>query len=274
MKKWRADDFWFELTEGRSPDGGLGFVRYNTITCRKCGTKAQHLACGQSVDQLRKFFIRQNWEIGKSRFHHVCPECAHKHNHRREAEPKPAPSNVIPLHLPARTLIETWDRASNSERAEFLLALETTQGLILARPARAPVPTPDPAATTIYRVIQPGLTHLDYNELITTSELLAVQEKYGSDTFSVKAVDAAKLEAPQKMVDEFLRQVKEHKEEPKEAPVDDGWQQHGHHIDSLPVEETPPPIEHAPVVTAQDDDDDEPADWWQEIMRDKKSDKK
>lgn len=159
MKKWRADDFWFELTEGSSPDG-VGFVRYNEVTCRKCGAKAKHLASGQSADQLRKFFIRQNWEIGRSRFHHVCPECAHKHKlHRlaeeirtweREHRPEPEahhappkPSNVVPLHPPQRvSLQDAWKQADENERAEFLLKLRDVNGPIFTDPREEFKPEP------------------------------------------------------------------------------------------------------------------------------------
>lgn len=267
MKKFRDDDYWFELTEGPSPDG-VGFVRYHQVTCRKCGTQSKARNTGQSVDQMYKFFQRQNWEIGRTRHHHVCPDCAHKHGHRRATEPpkpKPPPSNVVQLRPPPRiTLIEAWDRSSENERAEFLLTLEATHGLILARPARAPEPTPDPPETTLYRVIQPGLTHLDYNEIITTRELLAAQEKYGSNSFSVKAV---KLEPKVPPVGDDYPQ-------PKEAPVDESWQ-HGTHIDSMPVQPQQPPIEHPPATAAaQDaaqDDDDDVADWWKEIQEKNKN---
>lgn len=241
MKKYRADDFWFELIEGASPDGSMGFVRYNAITCRKCGANAKHLQAGQSEEQLRKLFIRQNWEIGRTRHHHVCPECAHKHNHRDTTEHPPKPSNVVPLRpsLPRVTLIEAWDRSSESERAEFLLALETTQGLILARPARAPVPTPNPPATALYRVIRQGLTHLDINEIITTAELLAAQEKYGSEGFDVKAIDIAKLEPSQE------------------------WQ-HGPPVANTTTVVNP---ESTPAVDEEEEDaDDEPADWWIDLQ--------
>lgn len=280
MKKYRADDFWFELTQGPSPDG-VGFDRYHQVQCRKCGATNKIRSTGQAVDQLRKIFMNQNWEIGRTRHHHVCPECAHKYKHRPATEQPPKPSNVVPLRpsQPRIMLIEAWDRSSESERAEFLLALESTQGLILARPARAPVPTPDPPATTLYRVIRPGVTHLDINEIVTTAELLAAQEKYGSEGFDVKAIDSAKLEPPpvqqpkpQKSVDDFLHEVKEHKHSAKPL-VDDDYQQHGPHIDSMPIEPAQPPNAHPVAVAPPDnddkEDDDEIADWWKEIQEGK-----
>jgi hypothetical protein len=272
MKKYSADDFWFELTEGPSPDG-IGFVRYNEVTCRKCGAKAKHLASGQSEDQLRKFFIRQNWEIGRTARHHVCPACAHKHNHSQTRaqtlRTELPPSNVIPLR-PRVTLQQAWDKADKEERAEFLLALEASHGVILARPQARPTPGPNPPETTLYRIVEPGLTHFDYNEIITTSELLDAQNKYDSMSFKVKAVQLNPPAPPQspsrKDIDDFLREVKEHAKQPHDPPADDSWQ-HGTHIDSMPVEAPQPPIEHPVALAAEDDDDLEVADWWKELSQ-------
>lgn len=120
MKKYRDDDYWFELTEGPGPTG-LGFVRYFRVTCRKCGKQAKHLANGQSNDQLRKFFIRQNWDIGRATNLHFCPDCATRNKHRpTESLPEPAASNVFPLHPPQGiSLQEAWDQANDAERTNF-----------------------------------------------------------------------------------------------------------------------------------------------------------
>jgi hypothetical protein len=182
---------------------------------------------------------------------------------------------VIPLR-PHITLQQAWDKADKEERAEFLLALEASEGLILARPQARPTPEPDPPTTTLYRVIDPGGTHFDCNEIITTSELLDAQQKYATDTLKIIAVDLSAPSQPQpvpsqpqpvpskKDIDDFLREVKELA---KPQPVDDGWQ-HGSHIDSMPIQPEPPPIEHPPVTVSKDDDDDV-ADWWLELQKEK-----
>lgn len=187
------------------------------------------------------------------------------------------PSNVVQLRpgVPARGALQhAWESANKEERAEFLLALETSEGVILARPQAAPMAKPEPPMTTLYRIIVPGLTHFDYNEIITTSELLAAQQKYASDSFKIKAVEL------QKTVDDFLNEVKQptapkplsdllHKPTPK--PLSE-WQ-HGSNIDSMPIEAALPPIEHPPVEAIppsepppNEDDDDDAADWWKELQ--------
>ena len=133
MKKYRDTDFWFELTEGSAPSG-LGFVRYYAVTCRKCGKQARHMASGQANDQLRKFFIRQNWEIGRATNLHLCPDCTVRHKHR--LRPEPPTSNLIPLLPPQHqrvTLQEAWKQANEIERAEFLLQLRDANGPIFTR---------------------------------------------------------------------------------------------------------------------------------------------
>jgi hypothetical protein len=284
MRKWRADDFWFELVEGPSPDG-IGFVRYHQVTCRKCKTQSKTRQMGQSNDHLRKFFIRQGWDVGRARNLHLCPECAHKHKDLR-TKPQPQP-NVVPLHptppQPKRvTLKQTWEQASEAERAEFWGFLRAVYGHKLITEFGALIDKewawrqenaePEPPAPLLFQVIAPGLTHFDYNEIITATELLLAQQKYGSDAFSVKACEPPDPEPPKKTVDEFLHRVKEHG---KPKPMSE-WQ-HGPHIDSMPVEAKLPPSEHPVAMPGVEttpppppDDDDEPADWWQEIHGEKK----
>lgn len=148
MKKYRTEDFWFELTKGPSPDG-VGFVRYNSITCRKCGKCTKIHNTGQSVDQMRKFFIRQNWDIGRARNLHLCPDCAVRHKHR-PTEPErprlePPASNVVPLRPPPQrvTLQEAWEQASESERLAFLILLRRDHAEITPQSEFKPVPPPD-----------------------------------------------------------------------------------------------------------------------------------
>lgn len=299
MKKIRDDDVWFEYVE--RPIAGHGFVRFYRVSCRKCGKTQDIRNTGQANEVLKKYYLKNNWDIGRSKTLHLCPDCAHKKKDRAadtlyEPVPEALPSNVVQLRPPPLPALQVaWQRASKEERADFLLWLESAQGLILAHTAPTPasVPTPDPPGTALYRIIQPGLTHLNFNEIITTSQLLALQAQYisatGVEAFSIRAVD--KLAEPTKsepteppsatsMIDEFLDAAKEHAKEYESAPISkvppigDDYPQRGTHIDSMPIQPMQPPIEHPVAVTepvpvptpepAQDDDDDT-ADWWKEI---------
>jgi hypothetical protein len=132
MKKYRAEDYWFEITSGPSIDGHA--IRYYVIHCRRCDRMASHKASGLSNDGLRKFFVRDGWTIGRSQYGHICPECLHKrerdiakHNEdlvfqqaaaREALDLNEPPSRVAQM----RTL---WDQCNRREREEFVFWTES-----------------------------------------------------------------------------------------------------------------------------------------------------
>jgi hypothetical protein len=121
MRKYAADDFWFEITHGPSPGDG-GTVRYYIVTCRKCRRQSKYHATDLSNDALRKVFIRQGWMLGKTRNRHLCPDCSKRH----APQPKVEPAVVIEIPSPqvsappqVSRLESLWDQSSEDERVEF-----------------------------------------------------------------------------------------------------------------------------------------------------------
>lgn len=113
MRKYDDSKYWYAITT--APDAGGRQMRYYAISCSRCGRQASCHAASLADDKLRKIFIRDGWDLGKSQKHHRCPECKYKPRTRVEtiAEPPPAPK-LSPLEA-------AWQAASKAERDAFLL---------------------------------------------------------------------------------------------------------------------------------------------------------
>lgn len=110
MKRWRNEDFWFELTTGPDPTNGRP-VRYHIIRCA-CGQESSRHAHGMSVEKLRKYFVRRGWQIGKTSNAHRCPDC----QQQQKPEQKPA----TPMVFVSNEIYHHWSEADRAERLIFL----------------------------------------------------------------------------------------------------------------------------------------------------------
>lgn len=124
MKKFRADDYWFDISSGGGVNGRA--VRYYSVRCKKCGAVSQYHATMLSDPALRKHFSKQGWDIGKHRHAHLCPECCVRRKPPQD-EPKPKPPPRID---------QIWDSMNEDQRAEFIVrhiqAIRTMEPLVRA----------------------------------------------------------------------------------------------------------------------------------------------
>src|SRR5262245_60319423 len=110
---------WFAITTGPSADGKKA-ARYYVITCHRCGRQASYHATGLANDGLRKYFIRQKWDVGHSATQHVCPECINKP--RLRVEEHPEPMHVVSDLLPSSAfdrLCSVWKDCNEKQQREF-----------------------------------------------------------------------------------------------------------------------------------------------------------
>lgn len=107
---------WYEMTSRPDPSGRV--LRYYEIRCKSCGGVASYHASGLTDDQLKKFFIRKKWHVGKSPNQHLCPTCS-------TGEPRPkverSPPPVPPPPPPwGWELNAAWERANGGQRLAFM----------------------------------------------------------------------------------------------------------------------------------------------------------
>jgi hypothetical protein len=97
------------------------------------------------------------------------------------------------------------------------------------------------------------------------------------DTYGDRYIPAPPAPPGRTEIDEFLRQVKEQRVNvPPPAPPPVMEQQHGSHIDSMPVEAPPPPIENPPAIEQLEtpaepvmpEEPGEAEDWYVNLMAD------
>jgi hypothetical protein len=271
---------WYTITQRPLTTGAI--KRVYVIACSKCGRQAEQHAGMVTDDMRRKGFQRDGWEIGRWKNLHVCPECAGNAPPPKvevaieePALPEPvAPKTwmdelpklqvawtmsyedehqafiawlrttygdrYFPAEAPPADLLEVWSQADDEERAKLLLRLRDRHGPVFFDTRRSP--------------------HVEARPTLDIPPTIEQVEPTPSP------------EAPAKMVDEFLRQVKEAAKTPQ---VDDSWPQRGTHIDSMPVQAPLPPIENPPAVEqletpgepiAEADDDEGAEDWYVELM--------
>lgn len=223
MKRHDEGDFWYEISQMPDPIAKGVWVRKYSIKCRYCGREASCGANGMSNEHMRKAFTRQGWDIGNRKTRHKCPDCMKRsHVERVEAparapEPAPAsapPDNVVPFPIAQSDLFCLFchrraDQVQLKSSADASICYECVEvfSLEIAEERFKPrVTTPpvinreeaeafvaavkaeeSPRLVTFYKVLEPGLTGLDWDEIITEDELLRAQEKYGRDAFTVIA---------------------------------------------------------------------------------------
>lgn len=126
MKRFRDDEYWFELAHGPDPATGRP-VRFIVIRCRECNKTISRHAHGMSEERLRKHFMRKRWHVGKAQNSHLCPGCHHKVYREAVDQVVPAVATTPPqvASSPPGELYDMWAAATRDQRLEFLLALAT-----------------------------------------------------------------------------------------------------------------------------------------------------
>lgn len=151
MKRYRDEDFWFEIVTDTAPDGQRG-ARYYQVHCRRCSNKQRYHASGASNEALRKIFQRAGWTINAhNRFKHYCPDCSRRHQAQAAAT-----TNIIPTAPAAarpNPIQRLWLSISDDERVEFWHWLHDTYACwldnsghisLIARAPAPPAPEPEP----------------------------------------------------------------------------------------------------------------------------------
>jgi hypothetical protein len=120
---------WYDMVSRPNEAGHV--VRYYEIQCRVCGETDLHHASGLTEDQLRKWFIRRGWDIGKRCNKHYCVDCA-------------APSK-LPLTLPLKPFLSSRLRT----RDKFSKKLQALPGKIATEFKPTPPAPPAPIVSDI-----------------------------------------------------------------------------------------------------------------------------
>src|SRR5215510_13692410 len=115
MRRYRAEDFWYEISHAPGPDGRV--VRWYTISCRRCSNKLAHHANDLADSGLKKFFQHHGWEIGKARNQHLCAACNGR-NKKKHQQQEPV-AEVIPLRPQLNQLEAAWAAATEEQRNIF-----------------------------------------------------------------------------------------------------------------------------------------------------------
>jgi hypothetical protein len=283
MKKYRPNDYWYEITQRPDPNNNGRFARYYQVTCRQCGVFRLKLANSMGDDGLRKWFIAHGWEIGKSQRGHVCSRCLH--------EPKVAPPQAAPLEPepelpplpepPANPIAEAWVAASYAERKMFLHAMRATMRATWQWVVEKDEEWSAQANAEQRRAVVGG--RLSEAEIDAQAhELLGLFERFAKEPEFLKRVVGWAAENLNEREFDHLQLAAHDLKRKLEAGMAERRQsteretscsevQHGSHIDSMP---TQPPLpenrqpvgEHVEaVIVDKIVEDDEPADWWKEM---------
>src|SRR5262245_44504068 len=149
MKKFRPEDFWFELTQGPDPVMPGRQIRVLRIECRDCGQTASMHPRNMAGDVIRKHFVRAGWSIGKTRSKHVCPACngvGRVINGTTVAIEAPPPAEPPPTKdvWVVADLEDAWTRSNEEQRIGFCMRHRDELAALIGPTEPEPVPMPEP----------------------------------------------------------------------------------------------------------------------------------